>query len=98
MAMSSVTAVPPVAAMHEHVQQRTGQQQQEGKETEGMHPVLREKENAAISRNAIVTNPAFEVKTHAALAQVRAPVHARPGDQPDVVYAGPWIGLLPLDS
>jgi len=42
--MPPVTAVPPVAAMHEHVKQRAGQQQQEGKDAEDVRTVLRKKE------------------------------------------------------
>ena len=42
--MPPVTAVRPVAPMHEHVKQRAGHKQQEGKETEDVRPVFRKKE------------------------------------------------------
>lgn len=39
-----MTAVTAMAAMHEHVKQRAGEQQQKGKGAERVRPVLREKE------------------------------------------------------
>jgi hypothetical protein len=44
--MAAVTAMPAVAAMLavKHVKQRAGEQQQKGKDTEGMSSVLSEKE------------------------------------------------------
>jgi len=54
-----MTAMSTVAAMHEHVQQRTSGQQQEGKSAECMCPVLGEKEKGADQEEANRNEPRF---------------------------------------
>jgi len=57
--MPPMTAMSTVAAMHEHVQQRTSGQQQEGKSAECMCPVLGEKEKGADQEEANRNEPRF---------------------------------------
>jgi hypothetical protein len=62
-----MTPVPAVAAMHEHVKQRAGQQQQEGQEAEEMRPVLGEEEKGGDQQEANRNEP-----------RLRSPKPARP--------------------
>ena len=51
--------VTAMAAVHEHVKQKTGRQQEEGKDAEGMRPVLGEEEKGADQQEANRDEPRF---------------------------------------